>query len=98
MIIPVKVDRGYGEEEKGAETAEANGSSDARGEHKSIKKGGDGSGMSVQQWSMVELQGELISKEPLSGQPLGRMTFENVSKRSIDLECVLKCGAAGGVV
>ncbi|CAM9963733.1 unnamed protein product [Ectocarpus sp. 12 AP-2014] len=26
---------------------------------------------------MVELQGELISKDPLSGQPLGSMTSEN---------------------
>lgn len=38
------------------------------------------SGISVPQWSMVELQGELISKEPLSGQALGSVTIENVSR------------------
>lgn len=37
-------------------------------------------GVCVPQWSMVELQGELISKDPLSGQPLGSMTSENVSQ------------------
>eukprot|EP00904_Undaria_pinnatifida_P007788 jgi/Undpi1/4139/HiC_scaffold_16.g07506.m1 len=34
-------------------------------------------GVCVPQWSMVELQGELISKDALSGQSLGSMTFEN---------------------
>ncbi|CAM9302825.1 unnamed protein product [Discosporangium mesarthrocarpum] len=31
----------------------------------------------VPQWSMVELQGEVVSTNPLSGQHLGNMTFEN---------------------
>lgn len=85
MIIPVKVDRGRGDAEKEAAVAGVSGSSDAGGEQKKIQKG-DSDGMtSVPPWSMVELQGELISKEPLSGQPLGRMTFENVSDCLIDL-------------
>lgn len=84
MIIPVKVDRGCGDAEKEAAVAGVSGSSDAGREHNNIQKG-DSDGMSVPQWSMVELQGELISKEPLSGQSLGKMTFENVSACVVDL-------------
>ena len=46
---------------------------------KSLSAGGK-EGLVVPNWSMVELQGELISKEPLSGQSLGTMTLEGVSE------------------
>ncbi|CAM9931647.1 unnamed protein product [Scytosiphon promiscuus] len=64
MIIPVTIDEAA--------------SSDARrhGGSKTDEQT-ETSGVCVPQWSMVELQGELISKDPLSGQPLGSMTSEN---------------------
>ncbi|CAM9463054.1 unnamed protein product [Ascophyllum nodosum] len=42
---------------------------------KTLSAGGK-EGLVAPNWSMVELQGELISKEPLSGQSLGTMTLE----------------------
>lgn len=67
MIIPVTIDKVA--------------SSDAReDEKKSTNEQVKTAGVCVPQWSMVELQGELISKDPLSGQPLGSMTSENVSQ------------------
>lgn len=65
MIIPLKIDRG-----QGVAGEEAQGRKDEQERKK---------GVCVPEWSMVELQGELISKEALSGQSLGSMTFENVS-------------------
>lgn len=38
----------------------------------------------VPDWSIIELQGELISKEPLSGQSLGTMASERVSVTFVD--------------
>ncbi|CAN0072155.1 unnamed protein product [Ectocarpus sp. 8 AP-2014] len=63
MIIPVSIDRA-------AQAAAARETGDG-----SSKDGNRG--VCVPLWSMVELQGELISKDPLSGQPLGSMTSEN---------------------
>lgn len=63
MIIPVKIDRG-----EGVAGEEPQGRKDEQERNK---------GVCVPEWSMVELQGELISKEALSGQSLGSMTFEN---------------------
>lgn len=67
MIIPVSID-------KAAQAAAAQETGDG-----SSKEGNQG--VCVPLWSMVELQGELISKDPLSGQSLGSMTSENVSAR-----------------
>lgn len=36
-----------------------------------------GNKLEVPQWSMVELQGELLSKDKLSGQAIGSMTVDN---------------------
>lgn len=69
MIIPLKIDR-----VEGSAGREAQGSKDGQEKKK---------GVYVPQWSMVELQGELISKEALSGQSLGSMTFENVSRAAV---------------
>lgn len=63
MIIPVKIDEVTGASAKGSKE-------DGQEKRK---------GLSVPQWSMVELQGELISKGPLSGQDVGSMSSENVS-------------------
>ncbi|CAM9356448.1 unnamed protein product [Ectocarpus fasciculatus] len=65
MIIPVSID-------KAAQAAAAQETGDG-----SSKEGNQHQGVCVPLWSMVELQGELISKDPLSGQPLGSMTSEN---------------------
>ena len=67
MIIPLKIDR-----VEGAAGEEAQGLKDVQESKK---------GVCVPQWSMVELQGELISKNTLSGQSLGSMKLENVSRR-----------------
>lgn len=67
MIIPVKIDK-VAEAEA---AAMGSGSVDGQGKRK---------GVCVPQWSMVELQGELLSKDPLSGQPFGSMASENVSR------------------
>lgn len=69
MIIPLKIDRG-----EGVAGEEPQGRKDEQERNK---------GVCVPEWSMVELQGELISKEALSGQSLGSMTFENVSGAAV---------------
>lgn len=66
MIIPVSID-------KAAQAAAAQETGDGS------SREGNPPGVCVPLWSMVELQGELVSKDPLSGQPLGSMTSENVS-------------------
>lgn len=38
--------------------------------------------LELPQWSMVEFQGELLSKDKLSGQAIGKMTIDNVSGQS----------------
>lgn len=68
MIIPVSFDK--------AAQAEAEGAGGADGKDGQAKP----KGVCVPEWSMVELQGELVSKDPMSGQPLGSMTYENVSR------------------
>lgn len=72
MIIPVSID-------KAAETAARGGASEEDGQMTTIETK---EGVCVPEWSMVELQGELVCKDPLSGQPLGSMTSENV--RGVD--------------
>ncbi|CAM9883676.1 unnamed protein product [Pylaiella littoralis] len=67
MIIPVSID-------KAAETAARGGASEEDGQMTTIETK---EGVCVPEWSMVELQGELVCKDPLSGQPLGSMTSEN---------------------
>lgn len=74
MIIPVSIDK--------AAQAEARGAGGDLGKDKKTKT----EGVCVPEWSMVELQGELISKDPMSGQALGSMTSENVSRASVCLE------------
>lgn len=68
MIIPVSVDK--------AAQAEAQGAGGGGGKDGQTAT----KGVCVPEWSMVELQGELVSKDPMSGQPLGSMTSENVSR------------------
>ena len=68
MIIPVSIDK--------AAQAEAQGAGGVGGKGGQTKT----NGVCVPEWSMVELQGELVSKDPMSGQPLGSMTSENVSR------------------
>eukprot|EP00752_Nemacystus_decipiens_P014761 g13142.t1 len=65
MIIPVSIDKLI--------QAEAQGEEGAGGKDGQLKT----EGVCVPEWSMVELQGELVSKDPMSGQPLGSMTSEN---------------------
>lgn len=74
MIIPVKID------EEAAAAAAAQAGSGSTSSCQEELETGKGEGFAVPTWSMVELQGELISKDPLSGQSLGTMTFENVSR------------------
>lgn len=74
MIIPVSIDK--------AAQAEAQGAGGAGGNDEKAKT----KGVCVPEWSMVELQGELVSKDPMSGQPLGSMTSENVRRTAVCLE------------
>lgn len=70
MIIPLRVERCA----KGTRDKEGNGNVI----HKSEQQA-EGNIHDVERWSMVELQGEVVSSDPLSGQALGSMAFENVS-------------------
>lgn len=71
MIIPVTVDGRLEGEDNGSPSDVAVDTVKRRQEETVIDR--------VPKWSMVELQGEIVSKDPLSGQPLGVMTLENVS-------------------
>lgn len=71
MIIPVSIDKAAEKEAQGPGGAGGN-NNDGRQTK--------AQGVCVPEWSMVELQGELVSKDPMSGQPLGSMTSENVSR------------------
>lgn len=71
MIIPIKV--------VGSDVTRQNGNGCGTAASETERMGEQSSINDVPQWSMVELQGELVSNDPLSGQALGSMRLENVS-------------------
>lgn len=78
MIIPVRIDKAAAETAAREGTGSDN-NGDGGGGQMTATAENNNKGVCVPEWSMVELQGELICKDPLSGQPLGSMTSENVS-------------------
>lgn len=79
MIIPVKLaETGVCAGTKGnGDSAMAASAGD--GKKPQDSKSGGASKLELPQWSMVEFQGELLSKDKLSGQAIGKMSIENVS-------------------